>query len=87
MGRSVMETFFTYCAKEVGRALLVPEQSIVRAGLSWGPEAGSKFELSWVVKLLKHFFYILRKRGSLGRAALELRPTPQLIFRRTGSDL
>jgi hypothetical protein len=33
------------------------------------------------VQLLKHFFYILCKRVSLGRAALQLRATPQLILK------
>jgi hypothetical protein len=37
----------------------------------------SRIELSLVVLLLKHF-YIFCKRASLGRAALELRATPQL---------
>jgi hypothetical protein len=31
-----------------------------------------KFEISWVVQLLKHFFYILLKRASLGRVASQL---------------
>jgi hypothetical protein len=43
----------------------------------------SKFEVSWVVQLLKHF-YMLPKRSSLGRAALELKATPKLNFLRTG---
>jgi hypothetical protein len=37
----------------------------------------SNFELSWVVQLFKHLFYIFRKRANLGRTALELGATPQ----------
>jgi hypothetical protein len=40
-----------------------------------------KFELSWIVQMLKHFFRVLSKRTSLGRDVLELRATPQLIFK------
>jgi hypothetical protein len=43
----------------------------------------SKFELSWIVQLMKKN-YILHKWASLGRAALELRATPQLLFLRSG---